>query len=290
MRLLLPLLLLLGACAQGPSCSLERLSELPVRMVGNVPVLQAGINGQDASMVLDTGANITVLNRTAARRLGIEAGAGQVSMTGAGGTAQGVPARVAKVTLGAAVSNDVQVLLADTPPGFDGLLGLNVLIDYELELDAAHGRAVFYRARPCPAIAPNWTGPYRSMPVAQRPGTGYLFVPVVLEDQPLTGLLDTGTSMTTLSFAAAQDARITPGMLRNAPAVRGQSMNPEGVLVRARRFRSLRVGPDEMSNPVLAIADLPPLAGDVVVGSDYLATRRLWISVLLGRVYVTAEP
>ena len=59
-----------------------------------------------------------------------------------------------------------------------------------------------------------------------------------------------------------------------------------GIVVQQARFRRLRIGSEVIDNPRLAIADLAPFAGDVLIGGDYLGTRRVWFSFRLGQVFV----
>ena len=207
-------------------------------------------------------------------------------LQGAGGTAQAFPVRLGQVALGSAVANDVMALVGQMPlPPLDGVLGLNVLIGYELDLDVPNRRATLYRARPCPAAAPSWTEPYTSLPVQQQARSGHLFVNGELDGQPLRGMLDTGASLTTVSLAAARDTGLTPQALHALPGGRILTMNATGMQVRSNRFRSLRIGADELTAPTLLIADLPPSTGDMLVGGDFLATRRVWFAFLTGRVF-----
>ncbi len=283
------LLLLLSACAGGPpaACRLEKLAELPVRTLGNVPVLLAQINGRDAILVVDTGSDATVLTRTAARRLGVAEPAERRRLTGAGGPADVGVARLDTLGLGGVVIPGARALLGDAPaPPLDGVLGIDVMVGFEVELDVPRGRMALYRARPCPDARPGWDGPYAQLGVQQQAGSGHMFVPVELDGQPLRGMLDSGASRSTLSLQTAGEAGLRGRRLAALPSGRGQAMNAEGIVVRLAPFRSLRVGADVLEAPVLAIVDLPPLAGDLLVGSDYLATRRVWLSFRLGRVFV----
>lgn len=287
--ILLLVLLLVSACAGAPptACRLEQLAELPVRLLGNVPIVPVRINGQDAILVLDTGSDATVLTRTAARRLGIAEPAERRRLAGAGGPADVGVARLETLGLGAITVPNARVLLGESPnPPLDGVLGIDILVAYELELDPVRNRMALYRARPCADARPPWAGPVTQLATQQQPGSGHLFVPVELDGQPLRGLLDSGASRSTLSLQAAGEAGLSRRRLAALPQSRGQAMNAEGVLVRLAPFRSLKIGPDTLPNPVLAVVDLPAFAGDLLIGSDYLATRRTWFSFLLGRVFV----
>ena len=238
-------------------------------------------------VVLDTGSDATVLTRTAARRLGVIASGPARRIGAAGGQAAVSPARLATFSLGALALRDVPALLADAPaPPLDGVLGLDVMNAFELDLDVPEGKATFYRMRPCPGALPAWPGPTVALPAQMQAGSGHLFVSVAIDGEPLRGMLDSGASISTLSVQAAEDVRINQRNLARLPGMRGQALNEAGLVVRSRTFGSMQVGPDRLDAPVLSIADLPPFAGDLLVGADYLATRRIWFSFLLGRVFV----
>lgn len=284
------LLLALSGCAGGPgaSCRLEKLAELPVQLVNNVPVLTVEINGRPASLVLDTGSDATVLSRAAARRLGVTEGSQRSDVGGAGGQTPVGVATLDSLTIGGVQATKVRALLADAPaPPLDGLLGINVLVDFEVELDVPHGRVALYRARPCATALPDWTGRIIRLPAMQQAGSGHLFVPVEIDGQDLRGMLDTGASRSTLSLQSAEDLRVRGRMLAALPMSRSQAVNPGGITVRRAVFNELRVGTDVLSRPELTITALPPYAGDLLVGEDYLGTRRVWFSFVLGRVFVS---
>lgn len=286
------LLLLLAGCAADPagSCALQPVAELPVHLAANVPLVQADINGRPAMLILDTGADVTLIGLAAALRLGLPQGGPAMLLQAAGGRAVAYAVQLDQIGLGTTAAKNVRALVGQVPaPPLDGVLGINVLIRYEVDLDVPNRRVTLYRARPCAAAAPPWTGPYTELGVQQQPLTGHLFVQTALDGQPVRGMLDTGASVTTVSLATARDAGVTGQALRDAPGGRVLSMNAGGVEVRASRFRNLRIGKDELIGPVLLVANLPPGAGDMLVGGDFLATRRVWFSFLTGRVFV-AQP
>ena len=281
-------LLLLSACGGTPdSCRLETLATLPVRQLGNVPVVTAEINGRPATLVLDTGSDATVLNRTAARRLGVAETGPARSVGAAGGIARVSPARLDSLTLGGFAAGPVRAALADAPaPPLDGVLGLNVLNAFELDLDVPGGQATFYKARLCAGVRPGWSLPTVQLPAQMVAGSGHLFVSAAVDGEPLRGMLDTGASITTLSVQAAEDVRVNQHRLRQLPGTRSQALNAGGIVIRRQAFDTLKLGTDVLDRPVLSIADLPPFAGDMLIGADYLATRRVWFAFALGQVFV----
>ena len=283
---MLLLLLLLPGCA-ARECQLEPVFSTRVVMAGTLPLMVVGINEKPAVLVFDTGANLSVLTRLAAARLGIREGAERADVQAAGGSAKADVARVARLTIGPARQTNVPMLLAEgLPPPIDGLLGINVLQEFEVDLDAPRGMITFYRARSCTDARPPWAGPYEQLFVQQQPGTGYLLTPVELNGSRVSGLLDTGTSRSIVSLQAAGEAGFRGARLAALPSGRALSMNAGGTEMRMAEFGSLKVGRTTFDKPVLPIVALPPTAGDMLVGGDYLSTRRVWLSLRLGKVFV----
>ncbi len=282
------LLLLLAACAGpgGGPCALQPVADLPVTLQGGVPVVVAEVNGRPATLVLDTGANITLLTGQAANRLGVPYDTRtDVGLRGLVRETRASRGVVPVLQLGGAVVPNLAVFVS---PGlrlpFDGLLGVNALVGFDLDLDVPRGTVALYRARPCAGALPPWTGAYTRLSV-QQDGNGLLYAPVFLDGQPARALLDTGASRSTFGVPAAADTGVTLADLRRGPASLTRSVDSAGTLVRPRQFRELRVGNDVLENPVFNVADFPLGAGDGIVGSDYLATRRVWIALAIGAVF-----
>ena len=298
MKALVSLLFLLAACAgpapeaSGGPCALDRRAVLPVAVVQNVPLVAVLINGRPATMVLDTGADLTMLTKAAAFRLGLAPEEGVAFDTvGAGGTGVAGFARIDGLLLG-----EVQVperLVGVAPIALprwadgqmDGLLGTDVLGDYDVELDLPNATVTLYRARPCPGAAPPWPAPFQALERRDAlPGT--LAVPVWLDGVELTALLDTGTSLTVVTPRVALAAGVSAGVLARAPVLRSITTGPNVLLTRAVRFRELRLGDEALRGPMLLVGPLPPSAGDALLGGDYLMNRRVWLSFATGQVFV----
>ena len=259
-------------------------------MLGTVPLVTADINGHAVSLILDTGSNRTVLTSIAANRLGVTWDEGDPQETaGLGGTAQAFEATVSSLSLSGKVASDVKVLVApELPPMIDGVLGLDVLTGYEVDVDMPHRHLVLYRARSCPKTSPPWTAPFARLPVEQQK-SGHLLTHVELDGRSVLGLLDTGASRTFVGLAAAREASMTKAALRTDPTLSGYPNNGKGLAVHQRRFQTLKIGGDVLKRPNLYVAGLPSFTGDLIIGGDYLATRRLWLSVGTGQVFVTTD-
>jgi len=101
-------------------------------------LVQARINGGGpVRLVLDTGATTTVLSPGAAQRLGLRVRRDPpVLIRTAGGTVTAGTAEVAELEVGGRRAGPLQVVVHDAVPGADGLLGMNFLGQFHVELRA----------------------------------------------------------------------------------------------------------------------------------------------------------
>jgi aspartyl protease family protein len=118
---------------------------VPVTRVGRSLVVQVRINGlREARLIVDTGADITVLSSDIARDLGLNGSGRSTSMTlnTVGGSVRADVVRVESLGVGTAEVKNVAVAVHDLPDaqaGVDGLLGLTFLDRFLVTLDAQKG-------------------------------------------------------------------------------------------------------------------------------------------------------
>ena len=118
---------------------------VPVTRVGRSLVVQARLNGtRDARLIVDTGADITVLSTDVARDLGLFSSGGSSAMTlnTAGGSVRVEVAKVDSISVGTAQAYNVPVAIHDLPDaavGVNGLLGLTFLDKFLVTLDMEKG-------------------------------------------------------------------------------------------------------------------------------------------------------
>jgi hypothetical protein len=81
--------LLALACAALPafadSCKLALVAEWPVRLVGNLPIVEGAVNGHAIGVLVDTGASRSVIMKVAADRLALPRHATGNRVYGVGG-------------------------------------------------------------------------------------------------------------------------------------------------------------------------------------------------------------
>lgn len=101
-------------------------------------LVEARINGETSvRLIVDTGATATVLSPSVARQLGLTVRTEPpVVVRTAGGTVQAGLAEVGEIEVGGRKAGPLRVVIHDAVPGADGLLGMNFLGLFRVELDA----------------------------------------------------------------------------------------------------------------------------------------------------------
>ncbi len=104
-------------------------------------VVSAGVtvNGLPREFIVDTGASVTAISSTLARALGLALDGPRVEVRTANGRTSAVRIRLASLDLGALRLREVPALVIDGLDGYAGLLGLDILARYDVDIDAARG-------------------------------------------------------------------------------------------------------------------------------------------------------
>ena len=114
-----------------------------VPFTGGAPVvIQARLNGVPLSLLLDTGADRTVIAPTALTRAGINPDGGTpIRISGVTGSAAATLVAVPLLDVAGARVGPLSVIVHDVPSdSFDGLLGRDVLDAFTVTFDAAAGQ------------------------------------------------------------------------------------------------------------------------------------------------------
>jgi predicted aspartyl protease len=301
--LLLALLLGLAACANGPpgasafgqACALDRLASFPIETRANLLFVQVQIDGKPARLLVDTGADRSMVTESAAQRLALARNPRRLTrLEGVGGVTTNWEVKTESIVFGGAKVRDFGLTVGrfaqDEIAGVtvDGLLGVDILAAFDVEIDPVRGQVTLYGARPCPDVLPPWrenflvvesTGPLR----------GRILVPITLDGVNDMAVLDTGAQVTSVSERLALSTGLTRQELDRDPGGRSQGASANAVITRAHRFRSLQIGQTLIKNPVLAVLQLPEGRAGALLGANYLRGRRLWLSFASRRFFL-AEP
>jgi len=273
----------------GGTCSLEPVARVPVRLYSGLPLVDATIAGAPVRLVLDTGADRTLLSEAAVRRLGLPRDPHRTSRsTGVGGAFGGFDALTNTITLGGTTLPLPRVVVGDFDLGFsdtqvDGLLGADLWRHFDVDLNLPARTATLYRAQFCHRSAPPWPGPAITVEGLAGPPTR-LLLPVALDGKGAAAIFDTGAQVTAVSTRLA--ARV-PEPADPGREVRLRGAGAATARLRARRFASLQIGPLLFADPVLPVMPLPGIVG-AVVGEDLLRGCRAWFSFAARQLFLAA--
>ena len=116
----------------------------------NLIVVSATINGNDASMILDTGAGKTIISSDAVRRLGLQEAHETCVAGGAGGSVELSSVELDLLAIGKArqremtvMTMDMSDLSAQLEKKVDGVLGFDFLSNYKITVDYPAQRLSF---------------------------------------------------------------------------------------------------------------------------------------------------
>jgi clan AA aspartic protease (TIGR02281 family) len=159
----------------------------------------------------------------------------------------------------------------------DGVLGADTLSSFDVDLDLPGHRMLLYQRQRCADAAPAWTEPYDKI-MASRSLGDHLFFPVQLNGRRIAAFIDTGAQLTVLSTKAASALGLTDAVLAHDRAILVHGAAAEELSAHVHRFTQLVIGTEVIRNLEIAVTDVRLSDADLVLGVDFLKSRRMWMS------------
>ncbi|MCC6719386.1 MAG: aspartyl protease family protein [Acetobacteraceae bacterium] len=309
--LVLALLTLLAACAPSGrpggfpgglagtprSCGIRPYAEVPLTLSQNTPLVQARINGNPVTLLLDTGAERVLLTQEAVHRLGLVVDPARTfTEQGAGGAFSSAAAQVRDFEFAGLAIPDHPVaalpyrLPANATERVDGLLGVTVLGAFDIDMDMPGRKMTLYGGTVCGDTAiPPWREAYITAPAEVSP-RGRMHMQVRIGGHTLMALLDTGATASVITTRAALASGATAEQLAAAPVAVMRGVGPQPVPVRQLSFSEVQIGPERFAHARLLVTDSGLGPVDMIVGMDYLGGRRLWFSFARRQVFIMVPP
>ena len=279
--------------AGGRGCGAVRLGETTVATLRNAPIVTVSANGVPVTLVLDTGAEGTILTPPVAQRIGAQRPQieFQRQLRGIAGTLPTSEVELRSFTIGGVVIpwRRVRVAPVNVASVFsgplDGVLGADTLSSFDVDLDLPGHRMVVYEKQTCPGAAPGWPEPYTRIGAGRSRGD-HLFFPVWLDGQRVDAFVDTGSQFTVLSTRAALALGVTAAVLARdrVGTVRGAAA--EQLSAHVHRFSQLAIGAETIRNPEIVVTDVRLSDADLVLGVDFLRSRRIWLSYGSQQIFI----
>jgi clan AA aspartic protease (TIGR02281 family) len=150
----LALCLAAAPCAFG-ACSIKRLAELHVTLVGNRPLIEGQVNGQLVKIMVDTGSTFSFIREEKAKQLGLKVTSGSnVSIFGVGGQARFGATVLKELQFGPFTDKNLQLAVVGSrherrqgKAAF--VLGEDFFSHFSTEFDFAHGAIRLLRLEGC---------------------------------------------------------------------------------------------------------------------------------------------
>jgi hypothetical protein len=291
---------LLYAWSARAACEIDKKATIALADTGGVITVPVEVNGITATFVLDTGAERSIVTEEAVHHLGLVRDEWvDTSMRGVGGIERRPNANPRSLTLGGiplvrrTLNHDTSLTVGIVPRThigsfvIDGFLGRDFLSLFDLDLDVPNRRLTLYYVQDCAGRFLPWQSGYTALPVT-FPAKDALVLPVTLDGMPLRALLDTGASASMVGATGLFRLGLQPAALGDDPAEQATGLGSHAITLHQHRFRSLQVGGQEIVSPVIWVAKVPlrPIV-DMLLGADWLAKRRIWISFTTHQLFVS---
>ena len=274
-------------------CGAVRLGEATVATLRNAPIITLSANGVPVTLVLDTGAEGTILTPAVAQRIGAQRPQVEFErqLHGIAGTLETSEVELRSFTVGGVTIpwRRVRVAPVNVASVFsgplDGVLGADSLSSFDVDLDLPGHRMVLYEKQTCPGAAPVWTEPYARISAGRSLGD-HLFFPVQLDGRRTEAFVDTGSQFTVLSTRAALAVGVAPTVLARDRVATVRGAAAEQLAAHVHRFSQLEVGTETIRNPEIIVTDVRLSDADLVLGVDFLRSRRIWFSYGSKQIFI----
>lgn len=299
LRFLLPIAASLAAipalAAPAPKgCQYQLLATLPVRYTGPSLSLtiEGQINGTPAQMLVDTGAQGSMLTRTGVERRKLQRHLSDETWTGIGGETQMYTAWVKQFRAGPTVTtNEYLRVLGQTgrPPFHDAIVGAPFLLQTDLEISLATKEIRFFKPDGCKnAMLAYWSQDPIEIPFTasdwRDPNPEFT---VLLNGKEVTAVIDTGADTTVITRKAAEQAGLkldAPGVERIDDMV---GIGRRSVSAWSTTLDRLQIGRETIRNAEVGVIDTAHLGVDVLLGADFLRSHRVLFAMSQRKLYFT---
>ena len=266
---------------------------MPLETADHLMFVPARINGHRVRLLVDTGSERTTLTEAAATRLRLPRVVQYVTRTfGVAGMSASRDLAVPGIDLGGRhfpidrVAVGRFALDRISGPRIDGLLGADILLAFDMDIDLPAHQLTLYQVRDCPDVRPPWRQPAMEITGLGR-SRDLRVVAFDLDGERGTAILDTGAQFDVVSASFARRTGWSPAKMRSDPLIRLYGASPGMIRVPLHRFRELRVGPIAIHRPEIEVVPDHTLAVDALLGEEFLRGRRGWVSVATDHLFVS---
>jgi len=299
-----------GKAAAAETCNLKQRASLPMVTMGplGTGLIQAGIGGRPFRMLVDTGAESTMIEGKAALAAGLKLPRATGRAVGIGGEVDVSVLFLLPMLLDHTRVDALMAKVSDPEKplyqnAFDGLLGLDVLDQFDFEIDPQGKKLNLYSQEHCRGQVVYWDTEYSTIPFALSQ-QHLIQVTVQVNGRPLRGIIDTGNSHTSMRWTTASDLF---GLTTGSPGVYAlphPTMTGDGKLIDGAQytFDSLEFGhvrirhavvnllPQYSANAFSDIFGMDDWGPQIIIGMDVLQHLRFYVANAEKMIYFTVVP
>jgi len=302
---LLGLTLCVHAQEPANSCSLKSVARLPLNESAGWFTTTVSINEHPVTMLIDTGSAGSAISPELAAQLHLpQDRRRKFGVYGIGGEIKAAHPLIAhSFGLGGGRWENYELTTVNFAPGIkgrpgspEGLLGIDLLSQFELEFDFPNRILTLYTSKNCSGNFVPWAGKFDAIH-GKRQLSGQLFIPVTLNRTSgtlnrvaINAAIDTGSVHTSIGIDTAQEVGVQEEELRSDR--RASSFGVSGIPVRAyeHHFGSFTVGQTTYRDAPVFIDDERFGVTQMLLGMDLLRWRKVWMSFGTEQVFLQSPP
>jgi hypothetical protein len=281
--------------APGMACQLDKVAELPVIMNGLLPSVSARIDGKDVPVLLNSGDFFNLLTPLSATQLNLALRSLPRGMTqSAVGGQAGKSVTFAKdVRLGAQQMPPPSAFVvgaSDFGSGASGVIGQNILANYDVEYDLGNGSLRLLGADGCIGTSlAYWatSQPYSVVGIGYFADKGPSIASASANGTGIRVQFDTGATHSILDLKTAARLGLTPQSPGVVEAGYVQVLGRGWVKTWVVQMKSFKIGDEELQNPKVLMGDLSLAKSDMLLGADFYLSHRIYVANSQHKLYFT---
>lgn len=274
-------------------CTLNKLASLDLAMeptgILGVPLT---IDSQPVRFTIDTGALMSIVSDSIVDELKLDRKTIPIEFTLPGGVKTHTEATTHTFTIGGLTAHGfgLAVMPASAFVDFesDGLLGPDILSNYDVDFDFAHAKFNLFSQDHCEGKVVYWAkdGAFARIPFSFVDHL-HIAAPVVLDGKDVTAVIDTGAEQTMMSLSTARTLGIDV-TAANVTKEKGSINGTAEAMIYHYPFSSLSLQGITISHPDIAIIpDFNLTGAQIVLGVETLRRLHLYIAYKEKALYVT---
>jgi predicted aspartyl protease len=283
------------ALADPPPCGLQQAASLEMNIEpdGTVAV-PVSIEGHPARLLVDTGSVYSSINSVLVDELGLKRMLAGKTFELLGHVPLYTIVEPSSFRIGNLSANRIGFYVAPASAinlDAGGLLGPDIMSNYDVEFDFAHARFNLFSQDHCPGQVVYWTQQPYAQVAMQVDSEWHISVPVMLDGKPFDAMIDTGSSRSSMNMDALKSVF---GIDETNPALKSlgkQSINGTAQVEMYRYpFQTLTLQDVEVRHPGI---DLLPASAfgkhmpQLILGMETLRQLHLYIAYKEQMLYLT---